>query len=296
MKIQRFFFIGDEWLYYKIYCGPKTADSILKDVIQPITNSLKANNEIDKWFFIRYSDPKNHLRVRFHLTSKNSLINIITMMNKALQEYVWADLVWNINIDTYKREIERYGINTIKYAEDIFCNDSDLTINILSMIGNDVEERKRWIIGLLSIDTFIDDFGYSLDKKVELIELMKETFTQEFNLNKGLKIQLDNKYRQEHQTIESILNIGEKTEVEYQPIIEAIRKRSEANKSIIEHILEIKNNNNLEKPLNEYMWSYLHMINNRLFRTQQRTHELVMYYLLFKYYKSKLARMRVSIS
>lgn len=72
-KTQKTFTIGSEWMYYKIYCGVKTADDIMLKVIQPICKQLLQEQSIDKWFFIRYSDPDAHLRVRFHLTSPDSI-------------------------------------------------------------------------------------------------------------------------------------------------------------------------------------------------------------------------------
>ncbi|WP_392348660.1 lantibiotic dehydratase C-terminal domain-containing protein [uncultured Polaribacter sp.] len=51
---QRTFVIGDKWLYYKIYCGVKTADMLLLEVIKPLTEQLIEEKIIDKWFFIGY--------------------------------------------------------------------------------------------------------------------------------------------------------------------------------------------------------------------------------------------------
>ena len=72
MEIQRNFSIGSEWLYYKLYTGHKTADFILTEVIKPLTEEFLEKGLIDKWFFIRYADPKHHIRLRFHcLDTKN---------------------------------------------------------------------------------------------------------------------------------------------------------------------------------------------------------------------------------
>lgn len=64
---QRNFNIGSEWLYYKFYCGVKTADKLLTEVIKPLTEELQTKQLIDKFFFIRYTDPDLHIRLRFHL-------------------------------------------------------------------------------------------------------------------------------------------------------------------------------------------------------------------------------------
>jgi len=75
--IQRSFIIGSEWLYYKIYTGPKTSDLVLTDIIKPVVANLIANDTIDSWFFIRYNDPKHHIRVRFHYNKPADVAIII---------------------------------------------------------------------------------------------------------------------------------------------------------------------------------------------------------------------------
>ena len=295
MELKRTFFIGDEWLYYKIYCGHKTVDSILSEVIKPVTEKLLEQKQINKWFFVRYSDPQNHLRIRFHLSNEKCFDGIITLLNHSLKEYVETGLVWKVMTDTYQREIERYGKNTIELAEDLFCNDSILTAEIASKIVGDEGEIVRWGVGLRSIDEFINDFGYSIEEKLELLTIMKDSFAREYNMNLSLKKQLSNKYRKDKEFIENILNSENDNKSDFKSIYDLINIRSIKNKSIIKEILNLKKQNKLEKSLNEYIWSYLHMLNNRLFKSKQRTHELVIYFFLYQYYRSKLARMGMKI-
>lgn len=290
MNVKRTFFIGDEWLYYKIYCGPKTADVVLSEVIKPVSEKLQEEQQIDKWFFIRYHDPKNHIRVRFHLCDENSIVAVSTLLNRALQEYIEANLVWKVMCDTYQREIERYGTNTIELTENLFCNDSVLTAGIVSLIDGDEGEIVRWAVGLRSIDEFINDFGYSEDEKFELLTIMKESFEKEYRIDKSLKKQLSDKYRKETAFIAEVLNPNNDEQSEFKPIYDLIKNRSKQNHVVVGKLLELNNNNELKKPLNDLMWSYLHMLNNRLFKSKQRTHELVMYYYIHQFYRSKLAR------
>jgi thiopeptide-type bacteriocin biosynthesis protein len=62
--IKRSFTIGEEWLYFKIYCGVKTANELLISVVEPLVTKLRKEKKITLWFFIRYSDPEHHLRIR----------------------------------------------------------------------------------------------------------------------------------------------------------------------------------------------------------------------------------------
>ncbi|HBX51207.1 MAG: hypothetical protein A2275_06955 [Bacteroidetes bacterium RIFOXYA12_FULL_35_11] len=70
MQTSRYFIPGSEWLYYKIYCGPKTADTIIENVFLPVSSKLFENSLIKKWFFIRYSDSDLHLRFRILLNDR----------------------------------------------------------------------------------------------------------------------------------------------------------------------------------------------------------------------------------
>ena len=288
------FFIGEEWLYYKIYCGIITSDAILTEVIKPITESLVNSKIIDKWFYIRYSDPHSHIRVRFHFISEKNISIVINKLKEALSIYIDADLIWRVITDTYQREVERYGINTIELSENLFYNDSNLAVGILYEIKGDNRERIRWAADMLSIDAFINDFNYSLKAKYKLLMYMKESFEKEFNADKNLKKQLSNKYRKEFSYINKFMT-RPKNNSDFNKILKLINIRSLSNKYYIEELKFLQKSDKLERPLNELIWSYLHMLNNRIFISKQRIHELVVYFFLYQYYKSKLARSGVKI-
>ena len=40
---KRKFVIGDEWLFYKIYTGPKTSDKIISEILYPTIQKLLIN-------------------------------------------------------------------------------------------------------------------------------------------------------------------------------------------------------------------------------------------------------------
>lgn len=290
--VKRTFVLGDEWLYYKLYCGSKTADEILTQVIKPVTEELLEKNIIDKWFFIRYSDPKLHLRVRFHYNNPENIYNIISSVNNASKPYIENDLLWKIQIDTYQREIERYGMNTIELAEEQFFYDSEMIVNMIEMIEGDEGEIIRWLFGLRAVDSLLDDFGYDDYQKVHLLENLKEGFGREFGMNKMLKLQLDKKFRNERQNIVNILNRENDSKSEMRPLLNLLHQKSENIEPISRNIFLLKKNKKLVKPLDDLIGSYIHMLMNRLFKSKQRLHEMVIYDFLYKYYKSKIAQMK----
>ena len=79
---------GSEWIYLKIYCGVKTSDIILQETITPLIADLKKQNLIEKWFFIRYNDPKPHLRFRVRLFDKVNYHIVLDLINSKLKEFI----------------------------------------------------------------------------------------------------------------------------------------------------------------------------------------------------------------
>ncbi len=287
-NLQRTFIIGDEWLYYKFYAGAKTADLLLTEMIKPATEQLLAGGFIDRWFFIRYADPDLHTRVRFHIPQPPYIFNVIQAMATLARPYIEQDLIWKVQVDSYQREIERYGEETMDAAEVLFFHDSQMIVEMLDMITGDEGEKYRWLFGARDIDTLLDDFGYSLEEKMDLLAILKENFGREFGIDKNLRDQLKNKFRTEKPSLEIVLDRSQDEGNEMVPLYDLLAKRSQAVQPIaaeIRGVLEKK-----KRQVNELMGSYIHMTMNRLFRSRQRVHELVMYDFLYNYYRSEVAK------
>ncbi|MBQ4801211.1 thiopeptide-type bacteriocin biosynthesis protein [Aquimarina sp. MMG015] len=281
VDVQRSFIIGSEWLYYKIYTGPKTSDLILTDIIRPIATHLLDKGIIDKWFFIRYNDPKHHIRVRFHYNKPENIAEVINTLYGSLKEFSDEDLIWKIQLDTYQREVERYGGETMSISEELFFLDSRMIVDFLDMIDGDEGEELRWLFGVRAIDQLLQDFGYSEDDKLALLERLKTGFGVEFGMNKGLKKQMDKKFRNEHDKIKNFLSFKRDSDPDYAPIIDALDEKSISSKDLVKEILTIVDKNQLD----DMMSSYIHMLMNRLFRSKNRLHEMVLYDLLYRTYK-----------
>jgi len=74
------------------------------------------------------------------------------------------------------------------------------------------------------------------------------------------------------------------------PGLERLAQRSAANAPIIAELRAAEQRGALALPLTELAPSYVHMHVNRLIRSAQRAHELVLYDLLARLYESQLAR------
>ncbi len=281
-KIQRSFIVGGEWLYYKLYTGTKTADTVLVACIQAMAAAAYEAKWIDRWFFIRYNDPDFHLRIRFHVTESEHLGKIMQAMYTALTPYVEEDLIWKLQLDTYQREIERYGEATMEASETVFFYDSVMITELITLLEDSEEgEELRWLAGLRAIDQLLTDFGYTADAKLALLEGLKTGFGKEFGMDKSLKKQLDKKYREQQEKIQHFLNLTLDTAAEYTPLVGLIDQKSKAIAQVVAQI----QSQTTQRRLDNLLRSYIHMLMNRLFRSQNRLHEMVLYDLLYRVYK-----------
>jgi len=290
--VQRAFVPGSKWLYIKIYSGVKTAEELLFSDIQILVRNINKQQWIDKWFFIRYADPEPHLRFRFLLKEEQYASSILYIFCKKLNHLVCSNQVWKIQTDTYNRELERYGEFLIEEAESLFCVNSDCTLRLIQILAKTGNENYRWMIALKMIDFMLSNFSLSLQEKQQIMEELSSTYKNEFGFTKYNAKQFNTKFREHKVTIESVLNNtikDEKFSALYRPLI----KQSKQLIPIIEQIrIKIKKQKSNTIFLNSLLKSYIHMMLNRLLRSECRAHELIMYDFMRRYYVSEMVKLK----
>ncbi len=284
--IQRNFSVGSEWLYFKFYSGTKMADTILTQAINPVVEQLMKEDLIDKWFFIRYADPEKHLRFRVHLSDLSNIGNVFLQIKNAVQSFEDDGILWKIQVDTYQREIERYGAEVMELTEALFFEDSKAIIGMINQTLGEEREVIRWQWCLKLIDAYLSDFELSTSDKKNLLEKMKTSFANEFKVDKDLKMQLDHRFRTNRSAIEQILDNSLNETHDYAPLFEFINGKSQNTSGIIKRIRAAKSKEQLKK----YLSDTIHMTVNRTIGDNQRTHEMVMYDFMFRYYQAEIAR------
>lgn len=267
---------GTEWLYLKIYTGIKTSDLILEETIQSLTEYFRENNYISKWFFIRYHDPKSHLRIRFYLNNTEDYPNVLKKINEELQEFVDSGEISNISIETYSREIERYGKNTIEDAETLFYKNSEFTLLCLPY-----DDEDKIIFSIFYMNEILDKLNIEIQEKLTWIQNFNGAFKEEFNADKNLNSQLDKKYRKFKLKLIDFIESDEFADER-----NAIIYRVEECDSVLQNILNHHQNQSLQITLQSFFQSIFHMNINRLFVSNQRLFEMVIYDYLLRYYKS----------
>lgn len=277
--MQRNFSLGSKWLYYKVYTGVQTTDLILLEKLYPVILQLEKRQIIQKWFFIRYRDPDEHLRIRFLIESPNNLFKAIKALYPVMDDLLDTNLSWKIQTDTYKRELERYGENTMEDSEFLFWQDSEMMFEYLSIKKVFPKKEMALLFSFCSIDSFLDCFSLSVSDKCNIMKSLQHSFKEEFEADKILKKELDKSYRELSNQIEHFLIKGAKSDF---AIIFKIIEKKEI--KISKKVLEIKNK--IQIPIYDFVSSHIHMMLNRQYTSKQRMYELIIYDHLYKYYKT----------
>ena len=200
--MERIFIPGSRWLFFKLYTGTQSADILLTRHISPFVRRLRESGAIDDFFFIRYTDPLFHLRLRLHLPDTSRYGEVFGAFYETFQPCVESRLVTTIACDTYVREIERYCEETMVQTERLFCIDSECIVRIMQtlqqkfLFGTYPREEIRWRIGLLLIDDLLEVFNLSLPEKEKFMTDAATAFKTEFGftVHRATK-QLNDKYR-----------------------------------------------------------------------------------------------------
>jgi len=281
-KVKRIYLPGDEWVYLKIYCHHATSNTILIKSVRNIIAGLKKQNKLKSWYFVRYNDPDNHLRIRIQTNPDDTAV-VVKYFEQRIRAYVEKGSINNLLLDTYKREIERYGAETIEYAENAFSASSELILGYLKNISTGSFNFSELHLALVSVDALLEIFFPEYACRIHLLKSIHESMKHEFDDSKQVKMQLDNKYRE----YSSFINNMNKD----QSVIAGIAGKKEYN-AYLKALTLLKSNARLHFPGNlmKLVADVTHMHLNRLFNEKQRSHEFIIYYLLYKYYLSVKAR------
>jgi len=282
MNVTRCFIPGSEWLYLKLYTGINSSDNFLILEINTLIKKLLKMRLIEKWFFVRYSDPNPHLRIRLLLAKKSDFGKVIEMFYGKLDKFT-NSFIWKIQLDTYVRELERYNKLLIEESESIFFYSSKCIIKILHNLSQtNNSDAYRWMIALRIIDIFLAGFNLDNGEKLNLMRNMSNSFKIEFGYSNNNVI-FKNKYRSNRKIINSVLK-NENDDLIYRGLIFNVERESLMLKNIIMEVRGKINGMKEHFSLQKFLSDHIHMFMNRLFSSDNRYFELIIYDFLYKFY------------
>ncbi|MBV9818056.1 MAG: lantibiotic dehydratase [Solirubrobacterales bacterium] len=287
-EARRRFAPGSEWLFASLYGPAALADRVLTDVVAPLVQRVRHADWIDGWFFIRYGDPARHLRVRLHGTPERLGNEVRAALQAAVTPALEDGLLYRVALDTYEREVERYGgLDGVELMERAAEADADAVIKILSG-GSSIRERRH-----LAVASLASLYACSTLDPVEqhrCCGALSEPSTRGFT---GPRAKLLGKQeRAERAQVADVVAAVDRSDVGSDPVIGALHERAQRLTPILRRLRALADEGVLERPLDDVVCSLAHMFVNRLLRDGGGLDELRVHDALARVYEGRLARER----
>jgi len=285
-RVRRTFAPGSEWLYVKAYSGTASADRILTEAVAPVITRMQDAGVVDDWFFLRYADPEHHLRLRLHGRPDALREHALPALTDALAPSLADGTIWGVGLDTYHREIERYGGDAgIELAEQIHSADSDA---VLEVLGGDDAADIRWKLCLYATDRLLADAGLDLQERRGWARNGVAGYRPEYPNAANLDSGIGARWRSERADLTALLD--DSVAHPFEPARLAFRRRSERIVPLLAELADLSRGGALTQTMPDLLHSIAHLHAVRLLRSAARTHELVLLGFLDRHYASQLAR------
>ncbi len=186
----------EDWLFIKLYCKQTREEELIAFEIADFYNQISDQYPV-RHFFMRYRDPKPHIRLRFNGKAEvlYSLFPQLLNWLKSLRE---KGLVSESVITQYEREIERYGgLSLMEAAEQLFCEDSKVVEMMIRMHRMKDITISKEIAGMVSVIQFLEQFELTFEEQLTFLERnsLQNEYRTEFKKDREMYIEICNSDR-----------------------------------------------------------------------------------------------------
>lgn len=263
--IPALFLPGSAWLYYELYCYPTRSNALLVYQIGSFLRQFKSS--FHKWFFIRYDRHGPHLRLRLHLKDPATASLINHRLTALLGPFIQSGQLIDLCIKPYHREILRYGEHKIEKVEYFFFLDSEYALSLLRQMHS---IEKLYILTLIFIkEVFLSNFDTPAER-ISFAKHMADRFACEHGLLPAAFKELNQTFTGLKDHLHS--HSGKPLHAKYQNVMAGLLKGCDV----------------AEKE--KLMADLIHMHINRLFASDQRLHETILYHYLVRMLMADRAR------
>lgn len=246
----------NNWLYFKLYGNTKRQNEFLVVIYEKL-ETLLAEGYIDKYFFIRYSDSTNHIRLRIHFndnTLSSQFMNFSEWIESKRQEGLLSLAV----IDSYQREVVRYGgAKLIELAEAYFFNETQFIMPVISKVRFTGADFDIELLSIAYLFTILNSFDFSVDMQQSMLNNLSSKDASRADYRKKRKLVLSLMTDRKN-WLENALSTT------YPDVFEMLNNATTCLSKYSEAIILTDKNKELTSSIQRIVFSLFHMFCNRL--------------------------------
>jgi len=248
---------GSEWLFVKLYGPRNLEDDVISGSMLTFAENAIASGLADSWFFIRYSDPEPHLRLRFKGVPERLTRQLFGHVCDWAGRLMADGLCLKFVFDTYEQEVERFGGPAgMALAETFFSEDSHYAAQLLRCSNAKQWSYDRTTLVAISIDALLGAMGFDESERLRW-------YRSQGTLGRA---QTSSEYRQRKNVLRSLL--GKEGFLMNEPgggeIASAFKARQEALANVVNELRQLENASELDQSFDGLCASFVHLHVNRM--------------------------------
>jgi lantibiotic biosynthesis protein len=263
---------GSDWLFAKLYCPHAFEEDLIAGPMRTFCEFVCAAGLAKEWFFIRYSDPDPHLRLRFRGAPEHLVGQLVPQVCSWAADLMGDGSCLRFGFDTYDREVERYGgVSGTAAAEALFAADSRAVAELLYLDQQGTLGMDRTTLAVLSIDDLLAGLGLT---EADRLKWYRERVVSRHETGPD--------YRQRKGILRALLGNPQKLQTESggEAIEQAFAARQAGLAPVARRLGELAQRGELGQPRAMLYQSFVHMHCNRLLGSGQATEEQALGLLL----------------
>ncbi|WP_326892055.1 lantibiotic dehydratase (plasmid) [Rhizobium beringeri] len=271
--------LNDCWVSLKLYCSQHARDRVLADLVGPFMTSVAKVLPVRQWFFVRFDEPRPHIRLRAKLADAGHREAFLAKI--FLLERSSSGLIASIESERYDREVARYGgADGVEICERAFCQDSYAAFELLRHYKDD--QDAIWMLTLVGAFALLDDLHFNEEHKWRL--LLEHRNRQRTMLDRNGRERMRSIRRERRDQVRNAL---ETPPTWLLPGIEIIHERSLKNRDVAEDIYQLAAGDQLTVSVDAIAVSLVHMWINRVTRHAINLQEMIISDLIVQYLEEK---------
>jgi thiopeptide-type bacteriocin biosynthesis protein len=266
---------GSDWLFAKFYLPADRITDLMTGPVADLCSMAENSGLARRWFFLRYSDPEPHLRVRWQGEPELLLHQMLPQVTSFAQQLIDAGRIQKLVIDSYELEIERYGgLEGTEISERIFHADSKTVLGLLSLPTLSIASNETEVAAL-TVHTLLADLGLDAEARLALYRRMAATSDESLGRRAG------EDYRQRKTRLRRLLGSDGAAELDPSGQVGALLDAQRAELAAAgSDLVRLATEGRLTDHPDSIWPSYVHMHHNRLIGAALPSNEAHLMHLL----------------
>lgn len=251
---------GSDWLFVKFYCDRDREDHLLTGPLRQLCEMIETSGLARQWFFLRYADPDPHLRMRWKGDPEILIRHLLPEITRFTAGLTKEGLVSRLVIDTYDRELARYGgTEGTDISEEIFSADSRAVMRLLANEPDVGESGDLTELIALTTDDLLAGLNVSVEDRLRWYSQQTEMLDDEAGRRQAGK-----DYRTRQKRLRALLGRPDGPALLGEDVAETLKQRRETLIRAAGRLAALEADGRLTTSHNALWRSYVHLHCNRL--------------------------------